>query len=196
MGVVATRPPPRKLHRTDPESSSSPASISAHRDVVIPPIILRMANIATVSQTPPAGSHHHTEYCGKRRIFGRARPVGPLFRPRLRPGPFRAVKCFSDSREPTEPFYSCYVYRCARLHQTMLPPVHPLRSIRRSEGRGVSRPIALPACQLLGPTVSYPDISVVRSRRPAASEFASESQLRSPGGISGPAGHPAREIRA
>jgi hypothetical protein len=45
-------------------------------------------------------------------------------------------------------------------------------------------------------TVPYPDTSAVRSRRPVASEFASESHLRSPGGISGPAGHPARGTRA
>jgi hypothetical protein len=75
-------------------------------------------------------------------------------------------------------------------------PVHPLRSTRRSQGRGGSRLIALHAFQLLGPTVPYPDNSAIRSRRPAASAFASESHLRSPGGISGPAGQPARPTRA
>ena len=60
----------------------------------------------------------------------------------------------------------------------------------------MSRPIALPACKLLGPTVPDQGISTVFSRRPAASELASESQLRSPGGISRPAGHPARGTRA
>jgi hypothetical protein len=54
----------------------------------------------------------------------------------------------------------------------------------------VSRQIALHTCQLLGPTVPCPETSAIRSRRPAASEFASEPHLRSPGGISGPAGHP------
>jgi hypothetical protein len=72
--------------------------------------------------------------------------------------------------------------RCARLHQTTLRPIRPLCSIRRSQGRGVSRPIVLLACQLLGPTVPCPYISFVRSRRPAATECASECHLRSPGG--------------
>ena len=88
-----------------------------------------------------------------------------------------------------------YADRRARLRQTVLVPVHPLRSIRRSQGRGVSRLIVLHAFQLLGPTVPYPCMSAVRSRRPAASAFASESHLRSPGGISGPAGQPARPTR-
>ncbi len=39
----------------------------------------------------------------------------------------------------------------ARLRQTVLPPVHPLRSIRRSQGRGVSPQIALHMWQLFGP---------------------------------------------
>jgi hypothetical protein len=86
--------------------------------------------------------------------------------------------------------------RRARLCRTILLPVHPLRSIRRFQGRGVSRPIALRSCQLLGPTVPCPETSAIRSRRPVASEFASEPHLRSPGGISGPAGHPARGTRA
>ncbi len=46
----------------------------------------------------------------------------------------------------------------------------------------MSRPIAPPACQLLGQMVSCPDISAVRSRCPAAPKVASESHLRSPGG--------------
>ena len=50
-------------------------------------------------------------------------------------------------------------------------------------------------CKLLRPTIPCPDISAVRSRRPAASEFA-QSLLRSPGGISAPAGHSARGTRA
>ena len=37
----------------------------------------------------------------------------------------------------------------------------------------VSRRIVLPACQLLKPTLPYPETSAVLSRRPAASEFAS-----------------------
>ena len=44
----------------------------------------------------------------------------------------------------------------------------------------MSHPIALPACQLLGPTFPYHYISAVCSRRPAACGFASESHLRSP----------------
>ena len=82
--------------------------------------------------------------------------------------------------------------RFARLRQAYLLPVHPFCSIRRSQGRGVSRQIALHTCQLPKPTVPYPETSAIRSRRPAASAFASESRLRSPGGISGRAGHPAR----
>jgi hypothetical protein len=78
----------------------------------------------------------------------------------------------------------------------MLLPVHPLRSIRCFQGRGVSRQIVLHTCQLLKSTVSCPETSAIRSRRPAASAFASESHLRSPGGISGPADHPARGTRA
>ena len=80
----------------------------------------------------------------------------------------------------------------ARLRQTILLPAHPLCSIRRSQDHGVSRPIASPAWQLLGLAVLHPCTSLVRSRHPAASELASESHLRSPGGISGPAGHRAR----
>ncbi len=85
--------------------------------------------------------------------------------------------------------------RRARLRRTVLPPVYALRSTRRSQGRGVGRPIAHHTWQLLGPTVPYP-CSAVRSRRPAVSALASESHLRVPGGISGPAGHPARGTRA
>ena len=56
----------------------------------------------------------------------------------------------------------------------------------------MSHPIALPACQLLGPTFPYHYISAVCSRRPAACGFASESHLRSPGEISGlPVARPA-----
>ena len=84
----------------------------------------------------------------------------------------------------------------ARLRQTILLPAHPLCSIRRSQDHGVSRPIASPAWQLLGLAVLHPCTSLVRSRHPAASELASESHLRSPGGISGPAGHPDRGTRA
>jgi hypothetical protein len=84
----------------------------------------------------------------------------------------------------------------ARLRQTILLPAHPLCSIRRSQDHGVSRPIASPAWQLLGLAVLHPCTSLVRSRHPAASELASESHLRSPGGISGPADHPARGTRA
>ncbi len=56
----------------------------------------------------------------------------------------------------------------------------------------MSHPIALPACQLLGPTFPYHYISAVCSRRPAACGFASESHLRSRGEISGlPVARPA-----
>jgi hypothetical protein len=72
----------------------------------------------------------------------------------------------------------------------------PTCSIRRFHRCGVSRPIALHGCQLLKPMFPCPDISAVRSRRPAVSAFASESHLRSPGGISGPAAHPAGPTRA
>ncbi len=93
-------------------------------------------------------------------------------------------------RPPAGTCRNIHVDRRARLCRTVLPPVHPLRSIRRFQGRGVGRQIVLHAFQLLGPTVPYPDTSAIRSRRPAASAFASESHLRSPGGISGPAGQP------
>ncbi len=103
-------------------------------------------------------------------------------------------------RPPAGTCRNTHADRRARLRRTMLLPVHPLRSIRRSQGRGVSRQIALHTWQLqtvlLGPTVLCPETSAIRSRRPAASEFASEPHLRSPGGISGPAGHPARGTRA
>jgi hypothetical protein len=59
-----------------------------------------------------------------------------------------------------------------------------------SKGRGVGHQIALHTCELLKPMVPYPCMSAVRSRRPAVSAFASASHLRSPGGISGPAGNP------
>ena len=110
-------------------------------------------------------------------------------------GPQTPLGCFRG-RSPAGTRRNIYADRRARLRRTVLVPVHPLRSTRRSQGRGGSRPIALHAFQLLGPTVPYPDNSAIRSRRPAASAFASESHLRSPGGISGPAGQPARPTRA
>ena len=109
-------------------------------------------------------------------------------------GPPALLGCFRG-RSPARTCRNIHADRRARLRRTVLPPVHPLRSIRRFQGRGVSRQIALHAFQLLGPTVPYPCMSAVRSRRPAVSAFASESHLRSPGGISGPAGHSARETR-
>jgi hypothetical protein len=66
----------------------------------------------------------------------------------------------------------------------------PAGRIRCSPGRGVSPLIALPACKRLGPEVMRRSISAFRSRRPAASELASESYVRPPGQLSGPAGHP------
>ena len=99
-------------------------------------------------------------------------------------------------RPPAGTCRHIHVDRRARLCRTILPPLYPLRSIHRLQGRGGGRLIVLHAFQLLGPTVPYPDTSAVRSRRPAASAFASESHLRSPGGISGPAGQPARPTRA
>ncbi len=110
-------------------------------------------------------------------------------------GPQTPLGCFRG-RCPARTCRNIYADRRARLCQTVLVPVHPLRSTRRSQGRGVSHPIVLHTCQLLKPTVPYPDNSAIRSCRPAASAFASESHLRSPGGISGPAGQPARPTRA
>jgi hypothetical protein len=112
-----------------------------------------------------------------------------------RAGPQTPLGCFRG-RSPAGTCQNIYDDRRARLCQTILVPVHPLRSIRRSQGRGVSRLIVLHALQLLGPTVPYSDNSAIRSRRLAASAFASESHLRSPGGITGPAGQPARPTRA
>jgi hypothetical protein len=71
-------------------------------------------------------------------------------------------------RSPAMTVRPTHADRSARLRQTRLLPVRPLCSIRRSQGDGVSRPIALPACRLLGPTVPCPDISAVCARRPAA----------------------------
>jgi hypothetical protein len=110
-------------------------------------------------------------------------------------GPQTPLGCFRGW-SPAGTCRNMYADRRARLRQTVLVPVHSLRSTRRSQGRGASHPIVLHAFQLLGPTVPYPDTSAVRSRRPAASAFASESHLRSPGGISGPAGHPDGGTRA
>ena len=110
-------------------------------------------------------------------------------------GPPAPLGRFRD-RPPAETCRHIYADRRARLRQTMLLPVHPFPCIRRSQGHGLSRPIALHTFQLFDSTVPYPDNSAIRSRRPAASVFASESHLRSPGGISGPAGHPARGTRA
>ena len=92
----------------------------------------------------------------------------------------------------------CHIYAAtvARFGRAILWPVHPFCSIRRLQARGVGRPIALHTCQMLRPTVPYPYMSAVRSRRPAVSAFASEAHLRSPGGISGPAGQLARGTRA
>jgi hypothetical protein len=97
---------------------------------------------------------------------------------------------------PAGTCFHIYAATVARFGRAILGPVHPLYSIRRFHRCGVGRPIALHACQLLKPTVSYPCMSAVRSRRPAVSAFASESHLRSPGEISGPAGQPARPTRA
>ncbi len=110
-------------------------------------------------------------------------------------GPPALLGCFRD-RPPAGTCRHIHVDRRARLCRTILLPVHPLRSIPRFQGRGVSRQIALHTCQLLGPTVPCPDTSAIRSRRPAVSAFASESRVRSPGGISGPAGHPDGGTRA
>ncbi len=92
----------------------------------------------------------------------------------------------------------CHIYATtvARFGRAILGLVHPFCSIRRFHRCGVSRPVALHTCQMLKPTVPYPCMSAVRSRRPAVSAFASESHLRSHGGISGPAGQPARPTRA
>jgi hypothetical protein len=109
-------------------------------------------------------------------------------------GPQTPLGCFRD-RSPAGTRRNIHADHRARLRQTVLSPLHPLRSTRRSQGRGGSRPIVRHACQLLGPTGPYPDNSAIRSRRPAASAFASESHLRSPGGMSGPAGQPARPTR-
>jgi hypothetical protein len=68
----------------------------------------------------------------------------------------------------------------ARFGRAILGLVHPFCSIRRFRRCGVGRSIALHACQLLKPTVPYPCMSAVTSRRPAVSAFASESHLRSP----------------
>jgi hypothetical protein len=112
-------------------------------------------------------------------------------------GGTRAVACCLGAVHSTfRPRSAQAAGNLARNTQTVFLPVHPLRSIRRSQGRGVSRPIALHTCQLLGPIVPCPDNSAIRSRRPAVSASASESHLRSPGGISGPAAHPARPTLA
>ena len=126
-----------------------------------------------------------------------ARPVPP---PRLwlfqcGQGPQTPLGCL-HGRSPAGTCRNTHADRRARLRPAMLLPVHPLRSIRRFQGRGVGRQIALHTWQQVGPTVPYPDNSAIRSRRPAASAFASESHLRSPGGISGPAGQPDGGTRA
>jgi hypothetical protein len=99
-------------------------------------------------------------------------------------------------RSPAGTCWYIYATTVARFGRAVLGLVHPLCSIRRFRRCGVGRPIALHACQLLKPTVPYPCMSAVRSRRPAVSAFASESHLRSHGGISGPADHPHGGIRA
>ena len=91
---------------------------------------------------------------------------------------------------PAGTCWHIYATTVARFGRAFLGPVHPFCSIRRFHRCGVGRPIALHTCQMLKPTVPYPCMSAVRSRRPAVSAFASESHLRSPGGISGPAGQP------
>jgi hypothetical protein len=102
-----------------------------------------------------------------------------------------------QSWQPARTGCATHADRCARLPRKVLAPVRPLCSIRRPQGRGVCRPIAFPACQLLGPAAICRNVSAVRSRRPAASELASKStHLRFPGGISGPAGNSARGTRA
>ena len=109
--------------------------------------------------------------------------------PRRRPGRFRGGPPAGTC---------CHIYAAtfARFGRAILGPVHPFCSIRRFQAHGVGRAIALHTCQMLRPTVPCPYMSAVRSRRPAVSAFASEAHLRSPGGISGPAGQLARGTRA
>jgi hypothetical protein len=83
-------------------------------------------------------------------------------------GPQALLGCFRG-RSFAGTYTHTHADRRARLRQTVLLPVHPLRSIRRSQGRDVSRSIALPACKLPGPTFPYPENSAIRSRRPAVS---------------------------
>jgi hypothetical protein len=117
--------------------------------------------------------------------------------PRRRPPPTPRVRFRGRSPAGT----CCHIYAAtfARFGRAILGLVHPFCSIRRFHRCGVSRPIALHTCQMLKPTFPYPCMSTVRSRRPAVSAFASESHLRSPGGISGglpvPVSRPADHAR-
>ncbi len=80
-------------------------------------------------------------------------------------GPPAPLGSFRD-RPPAGTCRNTHADRRARLRRTELPPLYPLRSIRRSQGRGVGHQIAIHTCQLLGPTVPYPDTSAIRSSPP------------------------------
>ncbi len=149
-------------------------------------ITMRLRRRAAASGRPPPAVRPHA---GGKNLFATRNPAPTCF-PQA-PPPASAVGL------PQGPVcIPTLIVARGCVCQTVLPPLHPVRSIRRPQGRGASRPIALHTCQLLGPTVPYQNSSAVRSRRPAASACASESHLLSPGGISGPAGHPARPTLA
>jgi hypothetical protein len=162
------------------------ASPTAYRWERAPCHALRQLALRTASMDVRSMELYHaalTVYCTEPGLPPRLNGEGP---PAPR-GSFRG-------RSPAGTCRPTYADRCARLRQKMLLPVHPLRSIRRFQGRGVGRQIALHMCQLLDSTVPCPDISAVRSRHPALSGFASESHLRSWRNIG--ACHPARATRA
>ena len=145
-------------------------------------------------RSPPASSRPNAAWrnpFARIRVTLRLYPLREIHRstvPSLERSKYTGLQAPLGSLRGRSPATTCRHTRAdcrARLRQTILLPTHPLCSIRRSQDHGVSRPIASPAWQLLGLAVLHPCTSLVRSRHPAASELASESHLRSPGGIIG-----------
>ncbi len=109
-------------------------------------------------------------------------------------GPQTPLGCLRG-RSPAGTCRNIYADRRARLRQTILVPVHPLRSTRRSEPwcEPPNRAPCVPAARTDG--------SIPRQQRhplspPGCLRIRLRIPLRSPGGISGPTGQPARPTRA
>ncbi len=105
-----------------------------------------------------------------------------------------AARLFARGRSPAGTCLPTHADRCARLRPTALPPVHPLRSIRRSQGRGVSRPLALWQCAPYAPAARTDGPMPRQQRHPLWPPGCFRIRLRIPPSLSlrdtGASGHP------